>query len=164
MKILLFFTLLSFSTLSFAQSNFKATPLEFTVENNVYEIPNKTASEIYSKTKVWITKNYPNPTRFTISDAQDMLLKVKYYFEIPLQKDKVKIKYHLTFEMKDNKVKVTIDDLKKSSGGNNYENYFDKNGNVKNKERSISEIKEIETFVNNYIDNYVDFMNGNEDW
>ena len=86
-KLILLFSLLASITIS-AQAAYRPTPTEFITETNVFEVPEKSASEIYNLSKVWMAENYEKPDRILVADTKDVLLKIKYFFEIPSKKKK----------------------------------------------------------------------------
>lgn len=162
-KLILLFSLLAIFTATAQKADYKAMPTEFVAQNNIFEVPNKTASEIYNLSKVWMAKTYVKPDKLLVGDTKDVLMKIKYFFEIPSKKRSIKIKYNLILEFKDEKVKVTIDNIE-NSGGVYYSNFFDKNGNLKENEMFGIQFNDIESYVNNFIDSYVTYLNEKGNW
>lgn len=158
--LLLFVYMLSWSIN--AQANFELKPTEFVSENNVFDVPGKTAKDIYESSKIWISKNYPNPSRFTISDVEDKFLQVRYFFEVQSGKT-IKLKYQMSFEIKDEKVKITINNLKKS-GSFNHLKFFNKEGVRIKKERFGINIEDVDDYVNDFINDYLDYVKGKDEW
>lgn len=161
-KLILLFSLLASITIS-AQASYKPTSTEFIAETNVFEVPDKSASEIYNLSKVWMAEIYEKPDRVLVADTKDVLLKIKYFFEIPSKKRSMKIKYNLILEIKDEKVKVTLNNIE-NSGGIYYTNFFDKEGKIKEKELFGVLIEDIETYVNDFINNYISYLNKKGNW
>lgn len=160
-KLLLLFSLLATITVN-AQANYKATLTEFVTENNVFEVPNKTATELYELTKRWMSLNYPNPDKVMLYDEANTAIKIKYFFDIKDEKN-VKVKYHLLLDFKDGKVRATFTDVAKTYQ-TNYPKFFDKSGNREKSKHAQKSLEILDSYVSKFIDDYIAYLIKGDKW
>lgn len=160
-KLILIFSLLTAISIN-AQAIYKATPTEFVSDNNVFEVSEKDAIELYQLTKNWIVKNYPNPNQAIIHDEENKAIKIKYFFDIQETK-RLKVKYHLLLDFKDNKVRITFTDVAKTYQ-TNYDNFFYKNGERKEYKDIQKSLNIIDNYVSKFVDDYVNYLREGDKW
>lgn len=105
-----------------------------------------------------MAETYEKPDKILVGDTKDILLKIRCFFEVPSKKRSMKIKYNLILEIKDEKVKVTINNIE-NSGGIYYTNFFDKKGKIKEKEQFGVLIEDVDSYVNKFVNNNINYLN-----
>ena len=166
MKKLLLSACFLVTTISNAQANYKAQLTEFVAENNIFDVPNRNAEELYQLTKSWIIVNYPIPDKVIIFDDANKALKIKYFFDIDTEVKKpsrLKVKYMTLFDFKDGKVRVTFTDVAKTYQ-TKYEKFFNKEGKPKTDKYSQEALSILEQHVSKFVDDYLEYLKKGDTW
>lgn len=162
--------LLGFSFLAmtgFAQAKFVAHKTELQTDQDVFEVSNTPASELYQLSKVWISETYKNPDRVIVGDVENKLLKVNGYSQIPtkgvLGNTSLNMKYSLQIDFKDDKIKVNISSLE-GVQPTNYSMFFKKDGNRRDTKEVQRYLTDLESYFNNLVDNLLAKLKNDNDW
>lgn len=159
-KLILLFSLLATFTIN-AQANYKATPTEFVAENNVFDVPGKTATDLYQLTKSWTIANYPTD-KVIIHNDENKAIKIKYFFDIQ-QPKRLKVKYHVLFDFKDEKVRVIFTDVAKTYQ-TNYDYFFKNDGERKTSKDAQKALTAIDNYVSKFVDDYIAYLKKGDKW
>ena len=168
MKKIIFVLGLTFSTLiGFAQANYVAFKTEMKADQDVFEISNTPASELYQLSKVWISEMYRNPDRVIVGDVENKLLKVNGYAEIPtkgvLGNTTLNMKYSLQLDFKDDRIRVNISGLEGISP-TNYSMFFKRDGSRRDTKEVQRYFTDLEHYCNTLVDSLVEKLKNNDDW
>lgn len=187
-RFFLIFLFAIVSATSYAQ--FKASPLGFVSEDDkdfvVFEIPGKSASELYISVKAWVNKNFRNPDA-VFNEVENKQINIHVYYPkayVYTRDNLLGINYwadadiNYIIQFKDAKVKVEspivnsmyLDGNMNSRigfcgtlpGGSGIvkRNLFKKNG-TENKPKAIHNINE---FINREINSIISSLSKEEEW
>ena len=167
MKNTILFLAFLFSLISYSQANFTASKYEMKTEQDVFEISNTSAAELYQLSKVWISEMYKNPDRVIVADVENKLLKVNGYSEIPTKgimgNTILKMKYSIQLDFKDDKIRVNISGLEGASP-TNYTMFFKRDGSRRTTKEVQRYFTDIESYFNNLIDSLIQNLSSDDDW
>lgn len=163
-KLLLLFSLMAITTINAQKADYRAFPTELRTENNVFEVSGKNASELYQLTKKWIASKYENPNKVIVLDNENKSIGINHFFDIDTgsaNPSRLKIKYTLNIDFKDDKVRVLINNI----GDTRYTKYsafFDKKGN--RRKYNDKTISILENYVSKFVDEYISYLQKENDW
>lgn len=139
-NLILLITLISVSLTGFSQSDAEYNQETGKVQiQDIIELPDKPANDLYERSMNWIVKTYKNPEYVIAGKIESQMIKgngagsdVNIGSIMP---DYASMTYEWQIDVKDNKVRYTFDNIRLRSeiGEFGIENYIVKNGEIKDK-------------------------------
>lgn len=170
MKKILFFVIILLTSLQInAQAKYIAFKNDMKAENDIFEIQNTPASELYLISKVWLSEIYKKPKRNIVADIDSKLLKINGKAEIPSSNggvgnaSRLVIKYTIQLEFKENKLKINIPKIE-GSYPINYSNLFNPDGSRKETKDTEVFLNDIENYFNSLLNSLIHKIENDHKW
>lgn len=163
-KLLLLFSLMAITTVNAQKADYKAFPKELRAENNVFQVSEKNATELYQLTKKWIASKYENPNKVIVLDNENESIGIKHFFDLDTgfaNPWRVKVKYNLSIDFKDEKVRILINNIG-DTHYTKYSSFFDKEGN--RRKYNDKAINFLENYISKFVDDYIAYLKKGNDW